>query len=48
MTKDDYIIICGDFSGVWCGDEGERKRLEELNDCGFTMLFGDRNYEKWP
>ena len=21
MTKDDYIIICGDFGCVWCGDK---------------------------
>ena len=21
MTKDDYVIICGDFCGVWSKDE---------------------------
>ena len=21
MTTDDYMIICGDFGGIWCGDE---------------------------
>ena len=21
MTKDDYVIICGDFGGVWNKDE---------------------------
>ena len=26
MTKDDYVIICGDFGGVWNKDE-ERNML---------------------
>ena len=34
LTKDDFLIICGDFGGVWNGDKEElywRKWLEEKN-----------------
>jgi hypothetical protein len=27
MTKDDYVIICGDFGGVWNKGEERRKNL---------------------
>lgn len=23
MTNTDFLIICGDFGGVWCGDNEE-------------------------
>ena len=26
MTKEDYVIICGDFGGVWHKDEESRKK----------------------
>lgn len=47
MTKDDYVLICGDFGGVWYGDDGERKRLQELSDRSFTTLFVDGNHENF-
>lgn len=25
LTKDDYLIICGDFGGVWDGSEIEQQ-----------------------
>ena len=25
MTKDDYVIICGDFGGVWNKDEESKE-----------------------
>lgn len=31
MTEDDYVIICGDFCGVWTF-EGESSREKELLD----------------
>ena len=47
MTKDDYVLICGDFGGVWYGDDGERKRLQELSNRSFTTLFVDGNHENF-
>lgn len=47
MTRDDHVIICGDFGGVWYGDDGEKKRLEELSSRSFTTLFVDGNHENF-
>ena len=48
MTKDDYVIICGDFGLVWNRD-GESKEekhwLDWLEDKPFTTLFVDGNHE---
>ena len=48
MTKDDYVIICGDFGGVWNKD-GESKMetsaLDWLDGKAFTTLFVDGNHE---
>ena len=30
MTKNDYVIICGDFGGVWDGSKKERQTLDWL------------------
>lgn len=50
MTKDDYVIICGDFGGVW--DKGEESPREKwdmnwLEDKPFTTLFVDGNHENF-
>lgn len=50
MTKDDYVIICGDFGGVWNKDEesgSERWWLDWLEDKPFTTLFVDGNHENF-
>lgn len=50
MTKDDYVIICGDFGGVWDRDkEGkEETMLLDWLDCKpFTTLFVDGNHENF-
>jgi predicted phosphodiesterase len=47
MTKNDYVIICGDFGGVWNNSNEElywRKWLQEKN---FTTLFVDGNHENF-
>lgn len=48
MTKDDYLIILGDFGLVW-DYEGENRTekwwLDWLNDKPFTTLFIDGNHE---
>ena len=50
MTKDDYVIICGDFGGVWTKDEEsiwETIRLDQLESKSFTTLFVDGNHENF-
>lgn len=46
MTKDDFVIICGDF-GLWHDCEDERYWLDWLNDKPFTTLFVDGNHENF-
>ena len=50
MTKEDYVIICGDFGGVW--NKGEESREEKhlmdwLEGKSFTTLFVDGNHENF-
>jgi len=47
MTKDDYVIICGDFGVIWDGDvsNDEKRLLDKYSDCNFTTLFVDGNHE---
>jgi len=50
MTKDDYVIICGDFGGVWNKDEESKIETMVLDwlDCRpFTTLFVDGNHENF-
>lgn len=47
MTKDDFVIVCGDFGGVWCDNREERYWLNWLNDKPFTTLFVDGNHENF-
>ena len=50
MTKDDYVIICGDFGGVWAFEEESEKEkywLDWLNQKNFTTLFVDGNHENF-
>ncbi len=47
MTADDYVIICGDFGGVWKGGNEEKYWLKWLNDKNFTTLFVDGNHENF-
>lgn len=47
MTKDDYVIICGDFGGVWDGTSEEKYWLKWLKSKNFTTLFVDGNHENF-
>lgn len=50
MTKDDYVIICGDFGGVWDKDNSGKEETWWLNWLGnkpFTTLFVDGNHENF-
>ena len=50
LTRDDYMIICGDFGLVWAEDK-ESKRdtwwLDWLEDKNYTTLFVDGNHENF-
>ncbi len=53
MTKEDHVIIAGDFGGVWfpVNDEAhqksERYNLDELDNRSFTTLFIPGNHENY-
>lgn len=50
MTKDDYVIICGDFGGIWNylrSDVTELYWLKWLEEKPFTILFVDGNHENF-
>lgn len=57
MTKEDHVVICGDFGGVWDkgGESREETMLLDWLDCkSYTTLFVDGNHENfdrlyaWP
>jgi len=45
LTKDDYMIITGDFGLVWNGDKEEEYWLNWLYNKNYTTLFIDGNHE---
>lgn len=47
MSKNDYLIICGDFGGVWDGSEEEKHWIKWLKNKSFTTLFVDGNHENF-
>lgn len=50
MTKNDYVIICGDFGGVWDKDRESQQEtmLMDWLDCKpFTTLFVTGNHENF-
>lgn len=47
MTKNDYVIICGDFGGIWSGGKDDAYWLKWLKEKPFTTLFVDGNHENF-
>lgn len=45
LSRDDYLIICGDFGAVWNGGPEDLYWQKWLNDKPFTTLFIDGNHE---
>lgn len=45
LTKDDYVIVCGDFGFVWANDNEDLWWQKWLADKPFTTLFCDGNHE---
>ena len=47
MDRDDYIIVAGDFGGVWADTPEENYWLDWLEQRPFTTLFVDGNHENF-
>ena len=47
LTKDDFLIVCGDFGLVWDGTNEEKYWQEWLGEKSFTTLFIDGNHENF-
>jgi predicted phosphodiesterase len=47
LTKNDYVIILGDFGLTWDESEERKYWLNWLNDKNFTTLFIDGNHENF-
>ena len=45
MTKNDYMIACGDFGCVWNGDKSDDPQLDQMEALPFTVLFLDGNHK---
>ena len=46
MTKEDYVIVCGDF-GYWSGDKEQMWWRKWLEKKPFTTLWVDGNHENY-
>ena len=47
LTKNDKLIICGDFGLPWYNDEEELQCIEWLAGMQFEILFVDGNHENF-
>ncbi len=45
LTKDDYLIVAGDFGVIWGQDKTEKYMLKVYGSRNFTTLFVDGNHE---
>ena len=54
LTKNDIVIIAGDFGVIWANEKNvddvdyENRQLNYLNDRGYTILVVGGNHENWP
>ncbi len=47
LTKEDIILVCGDFGCVWHGDERDDEGLDWLEGRPFTTAFVTGNHENY-
>ena len=47
LTKDDYLIICGDFGFIFLNDNEEKEWLDALAKKPYNILFIDGNHENF-
>jgi len=45
LTKEDYLIVCGDMGIVWSGDKDDFWWQDWFENKNFTTLFVDGNHE---
>lgn len=46
-SRDDYVIILGDFGVLWDGSRAEEQALDDIEAMGLTVLFLDGNHENY-
>lgn len=47
IKPNDYVIICGDFGGIWHGNGTDDVLLDRYSKLPFTILFIDGNHENF-
>ena len=47
FTREDYLLVCGDFGGVWSGEPEDAEKLDWLEARPFTTLFVCGNHENF-
>ena len=47
MGREDYVIVTGDFGGLWDGSPKDQYWLDWLEEKPFTTLFVDGNHENF-
>lgn len=47
FSKEDTLIVAGDFGGVWDGGDEEQFLLDRLETMPFTICFVDGNHENF-
>ena len=47
MTKEDLVLVCGDFGGIWHGDPQDDAGLDWLEDRPYTTAFVLGNHENY-
>lgn len=47
LTRNDYLIICGDFGAVWNNSKYDDSTLDYHNKKPYTTLFVDGNHENF-
>jgi hypothetical protein len=47
LTKDDYVVVCGDFGFVWDNSKTDKYWQQWLRERNFTLLFVDGNHENF-
>lgn len=45
LTKEDFVIVCGDFGAVWDGAKSDKYLQKWYNEKPWTTLFIDGNHE---
>lgn len=52
LTSDDYIVICGDWGGVWSNEEDDAQTIAQLEwmnslGCKWIVLLGNHDNYHW-